>query len=123
MTTRAKLCVLIGLLALLPACGGDGGGDAGGDASEATGASEAAGGAASMVIADFTFGEVTAPAGSDVTVTNEDGTTHTVTADDGSFDVEVAASASGTFTAPGEAGDYPIMCKIHPDMKGTVTVE
>ena len=76
-----------------------------------------------MVIADFTFSEVTVAAGSEVTVTNEDGSTHTVTAGDGSFDVEVAASGTGTFTAPDAAGDYPIACKIHPDIKGTVTVE
>ena len=123
MTTKAKLCVLIGLVAVLTACGG--GGDDGGAGAEPGGvASEAAGGGtASMGIADFKFSEVTAPAGSEVTVTNEDGSAHTVTAEDESFDVQVAASASGTFTAPGESGDYPIVCKIHPDMKGTLTVE
>lgn len=63
--------------------------------------------------------------GDTVTWTNQDPTTHTVTADDGSFDSGNIASATGgtyshTFTT---VGTFSYHCAIHPSMKGTVVVE
>ena len=53
---------------------------------------------------------------------NKDGVAHTVTADDGSFDVKVGAGSTATFTAPATAGTYQFHCKIHSSMHGTLTV-
>jgi plastocyanin len=50
------------------------------------------------------------------------GTTHNITADDGSFtsgNLAPGATFGETFTV---AGSYPYHCSIHPTMKGTVTV-
>jgi nitrite reductase (NO-forming) len=58
-----------------------------------------------------------------VTWTNNDEATHTVTADDGSFDsgyLNQGQTWSYTFTTP---GTYTYHCSIHPWMKGTVIVE
>ncbi len=65
---------------------------------------------------------VTVSAGTTGAWTNDDATIHTVTADNGAFD-------SGTFNqgktfrldalAP---GTYTYFCRIHPFMKGTLTV-
>lgn len=75
-----------------------------------------------LTIADFTFGTATAQAGAPLPLTNKDGFAHTVTAKDGTFDVRVEAggTASVTIDTP---GTYDIICKIHPQMAGTITVE
>ena len=66
---------------------------------------------------------LTVPAGAVVTVDNQDGANHTLTAADGSFDTgNIAGHATGTFTAPTKPGNYPYKCAIHPFMTGTVTV-
>jgi plastocyanin len=44
-----------------------------------------------------------------------------VTADDGSFDVEVPAGSTATLVIPA-AGTYAIHCKIHSSMHGTIVV-
>lgn len=89
-----------------------------------TGASDPAAAEAVIVISDFTF-EVPddVPPGAQVTVRNEDSVGHTVTADDGTFDVAVAPGEETTFTAPDEVGDYQFHCTPHPAMAGMLTVE
>ena len=48
---------------------------------------------------------------------------HTVTADDGeTFDVEVPACESVTFTAPEESGEFAFHCTPHPQMTETLVV-
>jgi plastocyanin len=93
--------------------GGGGGGGSGGQA-----------GSGAVRIADFAF----APDSSDVKVgdslkwTNRDGTTHTVTADDGAFDSgNLAGGKSFSFTFD-QAGTFAYHCKIHQSMTGTVVV-
>jgi plastocyanin len=93
--------------------GGGGGGGSGGQA-----------GAGAVEIADFAF----APDSSDVKVgdsvkwTNQDGATHTVTADDGAFDSgNLAGGKSFSFTFD-EAGTFAYHCNIHQSMTGTVVV-
>jgi plastocyanin len=93
--------------------GGGGGGGSGGQA-----------GSGAVRIADFAF----APDESDVKVgdsvkwTNGDGTTHTVTADDGAFNSgNLAGGKSFSFTF-GQAGTFAYHCKIHQSMTGTVVV-
>lgn len=77
-----------------------------------------------VTIQDFDFGQpVTVAAGEPITIVNEDGVTHTFTADDGSFDtggIDGGGSASITVDAPGE---YTFHCSIHPSMTGSITVE
>ncbi len=89
---------------------------------ESAGAQDA--GEVAIDIADFAFepGTIEVPVGTTLTWTNRGDAPHTVTADDGSFDVEVDASASATLTAPEEPGSYAFTCTIHPKMKGTLNV-
>lgn len=65
---------------------------------------------------------VSVHAGQSVTWSFDDGsTTHTVTADDRSFDS--GRKASGTFTKTfTKPGTFSFHCEVHPSMKGTITV-
>jgi plastocyanin len=76
-----------------------------------------------ITIAGFAFSGVTeVPVGTTVTVTNADSTTHTWTADDGTFDSGgIAPNGSFSFTFT-EAGEFPYHCNIHRSMKGTIVV-
>ncbi len=83
------------------------------------------GGSNSVSIANFAFSssDITVTKGTTVTWKNNDGVTHTVTADDGSFD-------SGSLT-PGKSfshkfdstGTFTYHCNIHTMMTGKVTVQ
>ncbi len=63
----------------------------------------------------------TAKVGDTITVTNQDGTDHSLTATDGSFDTGVFSSGSKTITLT-KAGTFTYHCKIHNFMTGTITV-
>lgn len=92
---------------------GGGGGGSGGQAAEGT-----------VRIAGFAFSPAarSAKVGESVTWTNKDGTTHTVTADEGAFDAgSLAPGKSFSFTFD-QAGTFAYHCKIHPRMTGKVTV-
>jgi plastocyanin len=58
-------------------------------------------------------------AGQAITVTNQDGTDHSLTADNASFDTGVFSSGSKTITIT-KAGTYTIHCRIHNFMTGTI---
>jgi plastocyanin len=63
---------------------------------------------------------VTIQEGQQVTWTNEDSTTHTVTGDGfDSGDIAPGESFSHTFDS---AGTYQYSCQYHPTMQGTVEV-
>jgi plastocyanin len=80
-------------------------------------------GQAAISIDDFVYsGPGTVAPGAQVTVTNNDSEVHTVTADDGSFDITIPGGASATFTAPSGAGNYGYFCKFRGNMRGSVTV-
>jgi plastocyanin len=75
-------------------------------------------------IQNFAFSPTTIniKAGTKVSWTNQDSTSHTVTADDGSFSSSTLGQGqiySFTFT---KAGTYTYHCTIHPSMHGTVVV-
>jgi plastocyanin len=75
-------------------------------------------------IASFAFdpSSVTVKVGATVKWTNEDSASHTITADDGSWDsgsLGKGKSFSQVFT---QAGTFTYHCTIHPSMKGTVVV-
>jgi amicyanin len=81
--------------------------------------------AAAVTIKDFKFDppQLEVAVGETVTWTNQDGTTHTVTGDNGEFDsgnLDTGKSFSFTFT---KAGTYSYHCSIHPFMKATVVVQ
>ena len=63
-------------------------------------------------------------AGSTVTVRNDSGVQHTVSADTtaGGFDIAIDAGKTMTFTAPSKPGAYGFHCNIHTFMKATLTV-
>lgn len=91
--------------------------------------------AASLAVPSMTMGQMTitienfeysgtgtiAP-GSLITVTNNDTEVHTVTSDNGAFDVTVPGGQTVTFAAPSEGGAYSFFCKFHGNMKGSLTV-
>ena len=131
--TRAILLVAVLLTALVAACGGDDDDDAGTDSGTTASTAadeeeeeeeeeEGGGEATGIVIEGFAFSGLEATAGETATVTNNDNTNHTFTADDGSFDTgEIGGGESAEFTAP-EAGIYAVHCEIHSTMKGELTV-
>jgi plastocyanin len=139
--TKKTLRILVAALALagfvLAGCSDDSdeSGDDGSAAetSEAAGADdsapEAGGGAGesgdAVTIVDFAFDPdgLTVPAGTTVTFTNEDGATHTATADDESFDTGDLEQGDSSEVTLDEAGEIAYFCLIHNYMTGTITVE
>jgi plastocyanin len=139
-----SVTVVAVLLLALGACGTDDG-DAGGDdlieetateqvttdelstdedaTGEGTDSATEEAAAVGLVIVDFGFEPDTleVAVGTTVEVLNEDGATHTVTAEDGSFDVRLAGGQTLSFQV-GEPGSYPFACAIHPSMTGTLLV-
>ena len=128
MKGRVLLFTGAAALMLLAACGDDSG-----SSSNTTSAPAASGGGAAttatsgsdIVAKDIAYNptELTVKVGGTVTFKNEDGFAHTFTADNGEFDSgNVDGGASFTFT-PDKAGTIAFHCKIHSNMKGTLTVE
>lgn len=74
---------------------------------------------ATLTISGFKFSAVAAVAGEPISITNADGAPHTVTADDGSFDVKVSDTAELVIPS---AGTYAIHCEIHSSMTGSIVV-
>ena len=125
---KGMLALFVSVAMVFGACGG-------GDDEEATdtdtgaedtddGASDDGGGGGGITIEGFKFTNATAAPGAEVPISNEDGSAHTVTADDDKFDSgNIEGGSDGSITAPDEAGEYAFHCDIHPNMKGTLTVE
>jgi plastocyanin len=87
-------------------------------------ASGGAAGASAVTIQNFAFNPptLTVKVGTEVTWTNQDSTTHTVTFDTGgtkSGDLAQGATYKQTFSS---AGTLSYHCSIHPTMTATVTV-
>lgn len=118
MTRWAIVCAFaLGSVGLV-ACGGDDDDDTSGDDTE-----QDSGGGDTYVIESIAYTDVTAPAGGTIDIDNQSGAPHTFTADDDSFDFEVAASGSSTVDAPADPGEYPFHCNIHSSMTATLTVD
>jgi plastocyanin len=115
----------LSLVLLLAACGtsnSDGGGGGGGNG----GAGGGGGGAGlTLTIKGFAFvpNTLSAPGGqqSTVTITNEDGVTHSFTLDDGGVSRDVPPGQTVQVTVPFPAsGTAGFHCKFHPSMTGTL---
>lgn len=92
--------------------------------SSAAGAVKGAKTPSSITIANFEYSPdpLVVAAGTEVKVTNNDGTAHTVTAVDKSFDTgELGGGASATITLA-RAGTFEYFCDIHNYMTGTIEV-
>lgn len=135
--TRRLVAALAFAGLLFAACGGDSSSsapdtssDTASDTSTETSAAPSDGGGAAaagpVTIVEFAFDpvKVSAAPGEDVEFTNEDGTAHTATAADNSFNTgSIQGGESGTAAAPDAPGEYPFFCSFHPFMKGTVVVK
>ena len=67
--------------------------------------------------------QLTVPVGATVVWVNNGPTIHNVAADDLSWSspiLQQGETYSIVFNAP---GTYPVLCSIHPEMRGTVTVQ
>ena len=89
-------------------------------AATSAGGTTAAGGA-TLTITNSTFGAASVAAGTEFSIANNDSRAHTVTDDNGAFDVPVPAGGTATLTIA-KPGSYTIHCKIHSSMHGTITV-
>ena len=100
-------------------------GDDDDDSSSDTTSSADGGGSgdAEMVVESNDYEDVSAPAGGGLDVVNTSGATHTFTADDGEFDVEVPDGETVTVDVPEAPGEYGFHCEIHPSMQATLTAE
>ena len=75
-----------------------------------------------MTISGFAFSLLTVKPGVVVTVRNEDSVAHTVHLGGTAIDVTVDGGGRATFTAPTQAGSYPLTCDFHAQMHGNLTV-
>ena len=124
MRAVSVLGLIAGSIGLgLTACGGDDDSDSTTPATEAAAGTAAAGAGTSIEISGFAFpSETNVTAGASISIINDDNATHTVTADDGAFDLEAPAGETVELIAP-ETGTYPYHCSIHSSMTGTLVVE
>ncbi len=131
--TKAKWVRLVaGLFVLslvVAACSSDdnGGGTTAttGGATGSTGSTAATGGGGgtTITIAGFAFDPdtITVSGPTEVTITNNDSTTHTFTLDDGSVDQTMDPGATETVTVDVSASTG-FHCNIHPQMTGQIEV-
>jgi plastocyanin len=81
-------------------------------------------GGKTISIKDFQYNpaDLAVKVGETVTVTNSDTAPHTVTARDGSFNVDVPANGKATVTVP-KAGSHPYYCTYHPDQHNPAKID
>jgi plastocyanin len=121
---RSAAALTAAFVLTLAACGGGDDDDGSvADTAAGTAATAAAAGEPVVEIAGFAFGGVTSvPAGTVLTVVNNDSAPHTFTADDGSFDsgaIQPGASFEITLST---AGTVAFHCEFHSSMTGSITV-
>lgn len=78
---------------------------------------------ATITINQFQYepADLAAKVGQAITVTNNDDMPHTVTAEDGSFDVTVPAKGNATVNVA-KAGKFPYKCTMHPDQHNPASI-
>jgi plastocyanin len=128
MRSKTMLVSVIMALGLVTAaCSSGGSSDSGGSPTGAPSGGGGGSGTATISISNFAF-EPNALTGSpgetlEITVTNNDSTTHSFTADDGSVtqDISSGETATVTVTLP-SSGTFGWHCRFHSSMTGTITV-
>jgi plastocyanin len=112
-----RVCVLlVGLVAVLPACGGGGG---------APGVCANPVEAETVVLADFSFRPacLRAAEGAQISLRNTGEAPHTFTIEGTPVDFNLPAGTSTDASLSGvEAGRYTVTCTFHPQMEATLTV-
>jgi plastocyanin len=129
MTKARWVRFVAGLFVLslvVAACSSDDeGGGTTGTTGGATGATQTGSDAdtSTVTISGFAFhpDTITVSGPTEVTITNEDSTTHTFTLDDGSVDETVEPGATETVTVDVSASTG-FHCNIHPQMTGQIEV-
>jgi plastocyanin len=130
MTKARWVRLVAGLFVLslvVAACSSDddGGGttDTTGGATGTTAETGSTGGGTTITVAGVAFDPdtITVSGPTEVTVTNDDSTTHTFTLDDGSVDQTVEPGATETVTVDVSASTG-FHCNIHPQMTGQIEV-
>lgn len=78
-----------------------------------------------VAIADFAYSPVdlSVEAGTTVSFPNRDSTSHTASANDGTFDTGTIEGGERGAVTLEQPGTYRYYCLFHPFMKGTVRVE
>jgi plastocyanin len=76
-----------------------------------------------MVDNAFEPESIAVTSGSTLTVTNDGEALHSFTVEDEGIDQDVQPGESATVDVSLSAGDYPFVCKYHPEMTGSMTVE
>ena len=121
--SMSSLVVIAGTALLLAGCGDGDSPSASADSSGSSSQAVSVGSSSAVKINDFKFSpaSVTVKQGARVTVTNQDSTAHTATADDGhSFDTGTLADGASQTISVSKPGSYPYHCSIHPFMHGTL---
>ena len=82
-----------------------------------------ASGQPTISIKDFMYApaETTVKAGEAITIANSDSFSHTVTAKDGTFDLDVPANGSVTLKVA-KQGAFPYTCTYHPGQHNPATI-
>ena len=114
---KAARVLLLGLVAVLPGCGGDGGGGASVCANPVE--------AETVVLSDFAFRPdcLRASEGAQISLRNTGEAPHTFTIDGTTVDVDLPAGTSTDASLSGvEPGRYTVTCTLHPQMEATITV-
>lgn len=112
---------LVAILALtLTGCGGGGSSSAAAEPAPTAAASAVTG--TEIMIRNFKFvpDVLRVSPGQMITVTNSDSSTHTITAEDGSFDSKMMAPGDTYSFAVANAGTFPYICDIHQYMTGKI---
>jgi plastocyanin len=134
MITRRSATALIAAcaIAMCAACGGSGNGSGTGATATAPAAGQTAAAAPAVRAVEgtgdphtawrFDPQTVTVAAGATVKFTNSGAETHTVTADDGSFDAGTVDPGQTVTLKFDHAGSFGYHCSLHPWMTGTVKV-
>jgi plastocyanin len=112
MRKPTRWAVALSAMVALAACGGDGDGGGGQTTDSLT-----------MVDNAFEPSEFTAASDS-LTVTNEGQALHSFTLSDGDIDQDVQSGESADVDLSGlDAGTFAFVCKYHPEMTGSLTVQ
>ena len=89
--------------------------------SDAPAGAQAAGKTISIKDFQYNPADLAVKVGEKITVTNADAAPHTLTAKDGSFNVEVPANGQATLTVP-KAGQHPYTCTYHQGQHNPASV-